>query len=285
MKKNRLKLLPIFLTFPFLMGNAPIPQVFTDNYTKFDLTFISEEKTAEEKYKQHFTLNNKGDGYISRVYLDDNYDVDFYGSYIYEYQPHAPFTETLFEPGFNGEIVLSSFSKMPDVKKIKRKAEGYTNFVKDLKFDGTKEITLEHEPSSSDTSLYQYTIDLAINLPDTHYNYGVILKLEYEGDTCYIAVSKGLGYRFETSEKLDLEKVNVADIIGIKSEPYLTHQFGCSGDLSGALTVALIIFIVFALFMSFGIFAAIFFPAMARRRRKRRLALQQQKEQNEKESQ
>ena len=267
------------------MANAPAPQVFTETYKDFKLTFISQEEIGVNEYKQHFTLENTGKGYISRISLDDVASDSYYGSHLYnDSKPYRPFTSAVFEPGYNGEIVLSSSRKMPDFKKVKAKAEGFSTFVNDLPVQGTKEITMISGGSSD--SYYYYKIDLDLKLPDTHYNYGAILKLDYKDTVCYIEVSEGRGYRFETTEELELDKLTVLDVIGIKSEPYLTHQLGCGGDFSGILAIVITVFVVFAILLSFGIFAAIFFPAMARRRRRRRLALQeQQKKQNEKESQ
>ena len=282
--KKSFKLLPIFLTFPFLMANAPIPQVFSENYKDFKLTFISQEQKAENSYEQHFTLENTGKGYISRIYIDDLYSASYYGSHLDNpSHPYYPFLSGVIEPGYNDEIVMTSTSKMPEFRKVTPKAEGYFNFVSDLPVQGTKEIKLD---SKSEDYYYYYKIDLDLKVPDTHYNYGAILKLNYNDTICYIEVSEGRGYRFQTAEEIELDKLTVLDVIGIKSEPYLTHQLGCGGDFSNLLKTVLVVFVVFALILSFGIFAAIFFPAMGRRRRRRRLALQEeQKKQNEKESQ
>ena len=247
------------------MGNAPAPQVFTDNYNNFQLTFISEEETAVGRFEQHFNLENRGSGYISRVYLENNSNLEFYGSYQSDYSLNTPFEHCLFEPGYDGEIVLTSSSKMPDVKKIKPKAEGYSNFVKDMVFEGTKEVSMLSKSNSSSSDYWCYTIDLAINVPDEHYNYGAIAKLNYKDVVSYICVSHDLNYRFYTHEELELDKLTVEEVIGVKSEPYLTHQLGgCFGDMSNLITLALVVFFLFALVLSFGIFAAIFFPAMGR---------------------
>lgn len=278
MKKNHLKLLSIFFTFPFLMANAPAPQVFSETYKDFKLSFISEEKNSDNEYRQHFTLENTGKGYISRLYIDDLYSDSYYGSHLdYESKPYRPFVNGVYEPGYKSEIVLTSTSKMPDFKKVKPRAEGYSTFVEDLPVQGTKEIKLT---STSGDSYYYYKIDLDLKLPDTKYNYGAILKLDYKDTICYMVVSEGRDYRFETSEELELDKLTVLDVIGIKSEPYLTHQLGCGGGFSNILAAVIIVFVIFAILLSFGIFAAIFFPAMARRRRRRR-ALQQENNKNE----
>ena len=284
MKKNSLKLLSIFFTFPFLMANAPIPQVFTDSYKDFKLSFVSEEETSDGKFKQHFTLENTGKGYISRVYLDDVYSLEFYGSYMNDFHPYFPFVDSVFEPGYNGELVLTSTSKMPDFRKVTPKAEGFSTFAKDLIFEGTKAITLIS--GSTDDNHFYYQVDLGIKLPDTHYNYGAILKIDYKDVTCYIDVSEGRDYRFETNEELELDKLTILEVIGIKSEPYMTHQLGgCFGNFAEALKTVLIVLAVFFVLLSFGIFSAIFFPAMARRKRRRRAALAEKEKQDEKESQ
>ena len=284
MKKNRLKLLTIFLTFPFLMANAPAPQVFAETYKDYALTFVSEDVTSDGKYQQHFILENKGKGYISRIYLEDLYSQEFYGSYMQDFYPYPPFMGRIFELGYNGEIVLTSSSKMPDFRKVNSKAEGYSQFVKDLPVEGTKEITLYSE-SSADNHYY-YKIDLGLKVPDTHYEYGAVVKIDYKDTVCYIQVSEGRGYRFETNEKLELDKLTVLEVIGIKSEPYASHQLGgCMANAFEVMKLAIIFFVVFSVLLSFGIFSAIFFPAMARRRRRRRALLEQQNKQNEKESQ
>ena len=255
------------------MANAPAPQVFSETYKDFNLTFISQEETTDGNYKQHFTLNNTGKGYIERISLDDVYELEFYGSYMHDFNPYQPFCDSVFEPGYNGELVLTSGTKMPDFTKVKAKAEGYYTFVKDLPVEGTKEIT-EITKSSASSNYFYYKIDLGLKLPDTYYEYGAILKFNYKDTICYVKVSEGRDYTIETNEELELDKLTVLDVVGIKSEPYLTHQLGCGGSFSTVLTIVIIVFVLFAIMISFGIFAAIFFPAMARRRRRRRAALQ-----------
>ena len=66
----------------------------------------------------------------------------------------------------------------------------------------------------------------------------------------------------------------------------MTHQLGgCFGNFAEALKTVLIVLAVFFVLLSFGIFSAIFFPAMARRKRRRRAALAEKEKQDEKESQ
>ena len=272
MKKITRRFLTLLPLLPLVMANSPLPEVFSESYKDFKLTFVSEEETSDGRFQQRFTLENTGKGYIDRIYLDDVYSLDFYGSYMNYSDPYPPFYSSVFEPGYSGEIIMTSSSKMPDFRKVTPKAEGYSDIVKDLPVEGTKEIT-----AVSGNSDYYYQIDLGLKIPDTYYEYGAILKLDYKGVTCYIEVSESRNYQFQTTEELELDKLTVLDVIGIKSEPYLTHQLGgCVGGFSNFLKMALIVFAIFFLIISFGVFSAIFFPAMARRRRRNREKLAQE---------
>ena len=138
-------------------------------------------------------------------------------------------------------------------------------FDKDVAINGTKKIALLRSSGEYEYREYTYRIDLDLETNGSDYNYGAVLKLLYEGSTYYVKVDERNDFYFTAYEELDLEKLTLQDVTVIKSKPYYSEAFNTTLGI-----VALVIIVGFFLLLSFGIFAAIFFPAMARRRRRRR---------------
>ena len=268
MKKNYLKILPLILTFPTLMANAPAPQVFRKEYKDYQLTYVSYVQNGEY-FDYTYHLKNTGKGYISYLRLEYETRETYYGVSYYA-ESRNIFRDSVIEPGFDQDIVMTSWKEIPDVKRLKAECEGFALFDESVAITGTKAISLYNY--SVDGDYASYKIDLGLEYNDSNYNYGAILKLNYNDSIYYVKVDERGGYIIETTEKLDLEKLTLLDVTVVKSRPYMY------GVMDGFLIVAIVFLVCFGIVVSAGIFCAIFFPAMKRRKRARRLAAEQNKQ-------
>lgn len=264
MKKNYTKYFLFLPILPLLMANAPAPQVFQKEYKDYQLTFVSEERIETNTYAYYYNLKNTGTGYISYIYIHKDTDNEYFSAYRENKINGFIFEDTLYEPGFDQTITFVSNKKASDINKVKVNCQGYNMFDKDVAINGTKKIALLRSSGEYEYREYTYRIDLDLETNGSDYNYGAVLKLLYEGSTYYVKVDERNDFYFTAYEELDLEKLTLQDVTVIKSKPYYSDVFNAIG------IVVFVIIFGFFLLLSFGIFAAIFFPAMARRRRRRR---------------
>ena len=262
MKKNYKRLIPLLFALPALMANAPMPQVFNDTYKDYQLTYVSHAQNGE-KYDYTYHLKNTGKGYIDYVHLEYEANGEYYIlSYYPEYDNVRIFRDAVLEPGFDKDIVMSRSSEIPNIKKLKTEVKGYAQFDNSVTIGGTKAITLGNHYSNT----YYYKIDLDFEYSDTNWNYGAILKLEYEENIYYIKVDERGGYQIETVKELDLTKLSVLDITVIKSRP------SYYGIVDAFAIITIVFFVCLFVLVGGGIFAAIFIPIMVRKKRNRRAA-------------
>ena len=271
MKKNYKRLIPLLFALPALMANAPVPQVFDKDYKDYELTYVSHVQNGD-KYDYTYHLKNTGDGYINYVHLEYETRSEYYIlSYYTESEHSVVFKDTVFEPGFDQDIVMTAYKEIPDVKKLKKEVKGYAQFDESIVISGTKEVTKDKSYSGN-----YYKVDLYLEYSDTNWNYGAILKVNYDENIYYVKVDARDGYHIEANEEIDLTKLTILDVTAIKSRPYMY------GVLDGFAIVAIVFIVCFFILIGGGIFAAIFIPTMVRRKRRRRAALLAKKQQENK---
>ena len=264
MKKNYTKYFLFLPILPLLMANAPAPQVFEKEYKDYSLTFASEERIETNKYAYHYNLKNTGTGYISYLYLYKESNNEYFSAVLDNTINGIIFNNSLYEPGFDQAVTFVSNKKVSDINKIKIKCEGYNMFDNDVTITGTKKIALLRSSGEYEYREYEYRIDMSFESTNSEYNYGAVLKLLYEEKTYYVKVDERNSFYLTAFEELDLAKLTLQDVTVIKSKGYYS-------DTTNFFTLVAAIFVVgFFMLISFGIFAAIFFPAMARRIRRRR---------------
>ncbi len=272
MKNRSLKLLPLIIVLPTLMGNAPAPQVFTQTYKDYQLTYLNVEQDGEY-YLYHYNLKNIGNGYISSLYIKEESKDDYFVGSLFSggnYRVYPFFGDGLFQPGFDDEIVFRSLKEANNINKVSVDCVGYNTFDPDVTISGTQQLSLYRKEDQSINLRCYYKLDVSLEYQnDSDWNYGVVANINYDGNTYYIKIDARGGFIVETSQELDLTKLTINDLTVIKSHSY---GYGCRGNAQKIMIIFLVIVFIFALMISFGIFAAIFFPAMARRRRRRRQA-------------
>lgn len=275
MKKHTRNLLIIIPFLPLLMANSPA--VSREPYNGLEVTYLSEETLHNYNF-YHFNVKNVGEGYVSYFDIDNKQgEQSFYGS-IENNEICPPFENVLIEPGFDKELVVATKNKIPESKEVV--AECYDFYVpaEGFTFHGTMKVT--YSLGESHYEYNQYVYKIAAYYDGTfsgNYYYSAAIKLTYNGITCCVLAEDLERFYFRTNEELDLEKLTVDDITMLQgNERYTDYYFrgnGCKNFLNSLLLFMLIFFLL----LGFGIFSAIFFPAMARRRRAKALLEQDKK--------
>ena len=249
--KKALILLPVL---PFLMAVSTDNEVYARSYKDYELTYVREDVVGSYSYF-YYTLNNKGAGYISEVKLTNE------GYTSYNLNENNLFKDMVYAPGENNEVCFKIYKGLNKPEVPKSTAKGYADFDTGLTIEGTKSVTLK----SKGYDYYQYKVDLSLNGErNKDYHYGVILKVTYDEQAYYIKLDDNKELCITTEEEIDITKLTVDSAVAIKSSEHSSDSYGFD------LVFGVIMLIFFGLTISFGIFAAIFFPTMARRRRRRR---------------
>ena len=276
MKKHTRNLL-IFIPFlPLLMANSPAPR--RDSYKDFEVSYLSVETLHGYNF-YHFNLKNVGESYAYYVSFDNKPgDKSFYAT-LESNEICPPFDYVLVEPGFNKEVVLASKNEIAESKEVVATAYDYYVVVENLPFSGSMDVSYSLADSYPANNNYVYKVNANyFGTIDTDYGYVAAIKLTYDGETCVVRSDSISHLYFSTNEQLDLEKLTVDSVTMLRTPE--AHEYGgyyYGYGCRNFLNTMLIFFLVFFLLLGFGIFSAIFFPAMARRRRQRALLEQDKK--------
>ena len=276
MKQHTRKLLILLPFLPLLMANSPAPQ--REMYTDLKATYLSVE-SLHGYYFYHFNVKNVGDGYAYRLNIESRTgEKSFYCS-IESNEIVPPFENVIIEPGFDKELIMVTKTEIPESKEVIASSYDYYVAAEDITFEGSKEVSYSFSNSYPSNNVYVYEIDAYYD--DTlsqDYDYDIAIKLTYDGETFVTRSDNVEKCVFTTSETLDLTKLTVNEITMLRSSSKYGYRdyyygIGCKDFLNTFLLFILIFFI----FLGFGIFALIFFPAMARRRRRKALLEQDKK--------
>ena len=272
MKQRTRKLLVILPLLPFLMANSPAPR--QEDYKDLEVTYVSEESLYTYNFYR-FNVKNTGNGYLNYIYLNNQDGDNYFGAYIENNEILPPFDNVLIEPGFDRVVIVATKNKLPDSKIVKAECSSYFIDAENVAFNGDKKVSYVSNASSVSNHYHVYTIQAFYSGETSgNYNYRAVLKFTYDGVSGCVLLDNIDNLRFTTNEQLDLTKLTVEDVLMVRdTERYNYYNNGFGENLGNAFAVLLIFLLVFGLLLSFGIFSAIFFPAMARRRRQR--ALQQ----------
>ena len=267
MKTHARKLLFIIPLLPLLMANSPAPKVYDEQYNDLEVTYSSEE-CYHNYYFYHFNLKNTGNGYAHYVnFTNDRYDESFYAS-VNEDEIFYPFVSALYAPGFDDEVIVVTKNKIPDSKKVVANAYAYSEIAEEITISGSKALTYSVEQSDPSIKNYAYELDISVSGRLSDYYYGAAVKVTYDGKDGCLKIDNLQDKPFiRTSERIDLSKLTVHEVVAYKSARY---YYGANVNWNNALTPLLTFLLIFGLLLSFGIFSAIFFPAMARRKRRNR---------------
>lgn len=267
MKKNFKKTLLLVAISPFLMATTTLPEpgVTPEYYSDFTLNYLKEEDKGDQ-HCYYFHLDNTGNGYIERIFLYASSENNYFTVILDSSDISSPFLNATYQPGASQDIVFVTSTPYEKEFDFWHDATAYTSKANEIRVSGSKNVSLIQKNYSD----FVYQIDLFLsNRNDDAFYYGAIVEVAYQDKISFIKVDKENEYKFETSQSLDLDSLSIKSVTPIKSKKPSSFSFwDCSSVFSGLLEVFIILSVI-----SFGIFAAIFFPAMARRRRRR--AMQQ----------
>ena len=274
MKNRRRYLLIIMPLLPLLMANSPAPK--RNYYQDLEITYLSTETLHTYNF-YHFNVKNTGSGYVNYLSLSNkNPGKGFYAS-IENNEICPPFANVVIEPGFDKELVFATKYEIPESKEVTAEVYDYYVAAENITFISNKEVTYSVADSYPLYDEYIYTIDAQYDgeLSDD-YSYDAVIKLTYDGVSCSVCSGSIDKLYIRSNESLDLTKLTVDEITMVRNPQKYSENYyfvGCR-DVANAFGIFLL---VFFLLMGFGVFAAIFFPAMARRRRRRALLEQNNK--------
>ena len=274
MKTHTRKLLIILPLLPLLMANSPAPK--RETYTDLEITYVKEESLHNYNF---YTLNvkNVGEGFVYYLNVSNKQkDTSFYAT-MESNEICPPFVDVMINPGFDKDLVLATKNVIPESKELIGEAYDYYVAAEDSTFTGSREIVYSAGGSYSANNSYLYNVDVQYDGAfSPNYNYCVAIFLTYDGASCCVRSDNTERISFRTNEKLDLSKLTVGEIKMLRSDYEYNYNYGYynPSGCRNALNALLIFMLVFFLVLGFGIFSAIFFPAMGRRRRRKALLAQ-----------
>ena len=269
MKYRTRHLLSIIPILPLLMA-VSTAEIDNGDYQSFELTFIKEESLHGYNFYS-FNLKNVGDGYIDYFYIQNNPNESSFNATLENDEIYPPFLYGVIEPGFDKNVVFVTKNTIPSSHNVVGKAYAYSTIAEEVSFSGSKEVSYSLELSDKASSLYAYNIDVSFSGLSSDYDYSAAIKLTYEGETyCVKCNDIRNDFYITANTELNLSNLTIDEVVPLKSKQRYYYD-GLFINLGDALRTFLIFFIILGLFISFGIFAAIFFPAMARRKRRNRM--------------
>ena len=271
MKKSRLKILPVFLSLPFLMAMYNGPHFHVSNYGSYDVTYVSHEQVEDYYLYTVNVKNNSGYHYIYSLQLEGTIEEEKYSKNLIDFSD--TFCGSLIGPYGEATVKMASTVEIPDVSKLSKSGDAYSIIDESIKkhyfpVDVVESISLVSS-ANSQSNLYNYKINFKEGT-DTNFGCG-LFKFAYDSESIFLMLENTSdGYQFYTLKELDLTKLKVEGITLI--EQY--RPFSPTNE--GILTVSLIVLAV-ALLVHGALFCAIFFFVrfLIRRNRKAKADLGQ----------
>ena len=118
MKKNHNKALLLLLTIPFLTAMYNGPHFHVDNYSSYNLTYVSHEQ-VDDNYVYTFDIENTGPSFIYKVELEGMVDETKYQLTSFRFSDI--FTDNLIGPYEEGIVKITSSREIPDLSEFKKK--------------------------------------------------------------------------------------------------------------------------------------------------------------------
>ena len=204
MKTNK-KLLMLLPMLPMLMANAPAPRAYPKTYTDFEASI----EYIDYLYDYSFHYKNTGVGYISSFFASSD-ECSNFGFYFGGYGFCPISSNGVLIPGQEWESVRTLEEKVNDESKIHYTAEAYFDFADDVSVSGDLSI---HESNNGKNG---YEVNAELSGGDrSHYNYGLILKLTYDGNDYYIEVDQFDNFEFDTSDDFEKSKLTNIEVVEV----------------------------------------------------------------------
>ena len=269
--KKSIKLLPIFLTLPFLMALYNGPHFYVSNYNSYDVNYVSHEQVDDYYVYTLNIKNNSGYHYIYSLQLEGTIEEEKYSKILTDFSD--TFCGSLIGPYGEATVKMASIVEIPDVSELSKSGDAYSIVDESIKkhyfpTDVVESISLVSS-ANSQSNLYNYKINFKEGT-DTNFGCG-LFKFTYDSEPIYLMLENTSdGYQFYTLKELDLTKLEVEGITLIEQyRPF-------SPTSEGILTVSLMI-LVAAVIVHGVLFCAIFFFVrfLIRKNRKAKAGLTQ----------
>ena len=251
------------------MANSPAPE--REEYYNIEVNYVSVESLHGYNF-YHFNIKNTGEGYVDYISVSNKQgESNFYANTESNEIVH-PFDSALFNPGFDKEVIMVTKYNIPESKEVSAWAYNYYVPAENVTYSGSKHVAFSTSSSSASDNYYVYNIQAFYSgVTSGNYAYYAVALFTYKGESVCVKLNSIDTLGFSTNEQLDLEQLELNDIIMLRSnDSYGGYNYN-DFNLGDAFQTLLIFLLVFGLILGFGIFSAIFFPAMARRKRRRAL--------------
>ena len=255
--KKSIKLLPIFLTLPFLMAMYKGPHFHVSNYDSYDVSYVSHEQVEDYYLYTINVKNNSGYHYIYSLQLEGTIEEEKYSKFITDFSD--TFCGSLIGPYGETTVKMISEKEIPDVSKLSKNGDAYSIIDESIKkhyfttdvVESISLVTNTNDESNPDYNLYNYKINFKEGT-DTNFGCG-LFEFSYNNEPVYLMIEHfSSGYHIFTYQELDLTKLEVKGVTLIEQyRPF-------SPTSEGILKVSLIVLAI-ALLIHGALFCAIFF--------------------------
>ena len=255
--KKSIKLLPIFLTLPFLMAMYNGPHFHVSNYDSYDVSYVSHEQVEDYYLYTVNVKNNSGYHYIYSLHLEGTIEEEKYSNTLIDFSD--TFCDSLIGPYGEATVKMISEKEIPDVSKLSKNGDAYSIIDESIKkhyfttdvVESISLVTNTNDESNPDYNLYNYKINFKEGT-DTNFGCG-LFEFSYNNEPVYLMIEHfSSGYHIFTYQELDLTKLEVKGVTLIEQyRPF-------SPTSEGMLKVSLIVLAI-ALLIHGALFCAIFF--------------------------
>ena len=253
MNRKSFKILPIFLSLPFLMAMYNGPHFYVSNYDSYDVTYVSHEQVDSDYVYVVNIKHNSGYYYIYSLKLEGKIDDESYS--LESFKLSDTFCNYAIGPYGETTVKMISKKEISDVSKLTKSGNAYSVIDESIKkhyfsVDVVESISLVSSPEDK-SNLYDYKINFKEGY-NTNFNCG-LFEFAYNNEPVYLMLENySNGYQIYTYEELDLTKLEIKGITLIEEYRFF------SPTSEGILKVSLIA-IAIALLIHGVIFCAIFF--------------------------
>jgi len=238
MMNNKIKLFPLLMMMPLLMGNSPARQPSTAEYTDVDIYVnyvgVDKSKTTEDNVKYDIKVKNVGSKYIIpsqqpvRFYNPESYDT-----YYLDFEPtNQVFAYQAIAPGQEGNYITYTNQYFNFAQRYDVSFDVYQYLVEEADFTGA---SIKKDFKNNNT--YILKVDNS-KVPDL--NLALLIDVEYKGDDLSFYMNFDNRSRtFTTLEELDLNQLKIKNITAYR------ETMGSSSYRTSTNFILMMILIIF----------------------------------------
>ena len=243
-----LSLLPLISLSGCTTPTSPPPGVRVEGYQDYTATYVKEETSGEDVLTT-FHIKNTGMNYLASVGIYENKDGETLFSSSEGFG--TPFKSAVIPTNGEKDVVFKTARAFTDKDNLNIAADAYNR--------GGGSSSIKGEPALVNLNgsvCYVRGIEIMGSLmmkrPTTLY-YGVVIEVEYDGETYYFACDEDHDFAFSTYYPLDSSMITKVEVAGIISsdKPTSTTDYAYAAliIIVGILLISLMIAPIFLAFL------------------------------------